>query len=112
MDLQYNTFLHDRYRIENQLGKGGMGAVYLALDTVLQTKVAVKVNQNPRREGRDQFLQEARLLAALRHPNLPRVIDYFVIEDSQYLVMDFIPGDDLGTIVKRDGQQDVKKVLQ
>ncbi len=111
MELEYNTFLRDRYRIEKQLGKGGMGAVYLALDTVLQTKVAVKINQNPRQEGREQFLQEARLLAALRHPNLPRVIDYFVIEDSQYLVMDFIPGDDLGTIVKRDGKQDVDKVI-
>lgn len=111
MDLELNTFLRDRYRIEKQLGKGGMGAVYLALDTVLQTKVAVKINQNPREEGREQFLQEARLLAALRHPNLPRVIDYFVIEDSQYLVMDFIPGDDLGTIVKRDGKQDVDKVI-
>lgn len=111
MDLELNTFLRDRYRIEKQLGKGGMGAVYLALDTVLQTKVAVKINQNPRQEGREQFLQEARLLAALRHPNLPRVIDYFVIEDSQYLVMDFIPGDDLGTIVKRDGKQDVDKVI-
>ncbi len=111
MDLELNTFLRDRYRIEKQLGKGGMGAVYLALDTVLQTKVAVKINQNPREEGREQFLQEARLLAALRHPNLPRVIDYFVIEDSQYLVMDFIPGDDLGTIVKRDGKQDVDNVI-
>lgn len=111
MELEHNTFLRDRYRIEKQLGKGGMGAVYLALDTVLQTKVAVKINQNPREEGRDQFLQEARLLAALRHPNLPRVIDYFVIEDSQYLVMDFIPGDDLGTIVKRDGKQDVDQVI-
>ena len=111
MDLEYNTFLRDRYRIEKQLGKGGMGAVYLALDTVLQTKVAVKINQNPREDGREQFLQEARLLAGLRHPNLPRVIDYFVIEDSQYLVMDFIPGDDLGTIVKRDGKQDVDKVI-
>ncbi len=111
MDLEINTFLRDRYRVEKQLGKGGMGAVYLALDTVLQTKVAVKINQNPRQEGREQFLQEARLLAALRHPNLPRVIDYFVIEDSQYLVMDFVPGDDLGTIVKRDGKQDVEKVL-
>jgi serine/threonine protein kinase len=111
MDLEYNTFLRDRYRVEKQLGKGGMGAVYLALDTVLQTKVAVKINQNPRQEGRDQFLQEARLLAGLRHPNLPRVIDYFVIEDSQYLVMDFIPGDDLGTIVKREGKQEVDKVL-
>jgi serine/threonine protein kinase len=111
MDLEYNTFLRDRYRIEKQLGKGGMGAVYLALDTVLQTKVAVKINQNPREEGREQFLQEARLLAGLRHPNLPRVIDYFVIEDSQYLVMDFVPGEDLGTIVKRDGKQDPDTVV-
>jgi serine/threonine protein kinase len=111
MDLEINTFLRDRYRVEKQLGKGGMGAVYLALDTVLQTKVAVKINQNPRQEGREQFLQEARLLAALRHPNLPRVIDYFVIDDSQYLVMDFVPGEDLGTIVKRDGKQDPDTVV-
>ncbi len=111
MDLQHNTFLRDRYRILEQLGKGGMGAVYLAQDTVLQTNVAVKINQNPRLEGREQFLHEARLLAALRHPNLPRVIDYFVIEDSQFLVMDYVPGEDLGTIVHRDGIQPLEKVL-
>ncbi len=111
MDLQHNTFLRDRYRILEQLGKGGMGAVYLAQDTVLQTNVAVKINQNPRLEGREQFLHEARLLAALRHPNLPRVIDYFVIEESQFLVMDYVPGEDLGTIVHRDGVQPLDKVL-
>lgn len=111
MDLQHNTFLRDRYRILEQLGKGGMGAVYLAQDTVLQTNVAVKINQNPRLEGREQFLHEARLLAALRHPNLPRVSDYFVIEDSQFLVMDYVPGEDLGTIVHRDGIQPLDKVL-
>ncbi len=111
MELEHNTFLRDRYRILEQLGKGGMGAVYLAQDTVLQTNVAVKINQNPRIEGREQFLHEARLLASLRHPNLPRVIDYFVIEQSQYLVMDYVPGDDLGSIVVRDGIQPVEKVL-
>ena len=111
MDLQHNTFLRDRYRILEQLGKGGMGAVYLAQDTVLQTNVAVKINQNPRLEGREQFLQEARLLPALRHSNLPRVIDYFVIEESQFLVMDYVPGDDLGSIVKREGMQPLDKVL-
>jgi serine/threonine protein kinase len=111
MELEHNTFLRDRYRILEQLGKGGMGAVYLAQDTVLQTNVAVKINQNPRIEGRDQFLHEARLLASLRHPNLPRVIDYFVIEQSQYLVMDYVPGDDLGSIVIRDGIQPVEKVV-
>jgi len=111
MDLEHNTFLRDRYRILEKLGKGGMGAVYLAQDTVLQTNVAVKVNQNPRTEGREQFLHEARLLASLRHSNLPRVSDYFVIDESQFLVMDYVPGDDLGTIVHRDGMQSVDKVL-
>jgi serine/threonine protein kinase len=111
MELHPNTLLRDRYRIEKQLGKGGMGAVYLAHDTVLDTKVAVKINQNPRPEGRDQFIQEARLLAALRHPNLPRVIDYFVIEENQFLVMDFVPGDDLGSIVSSDGMQSIDQVL-
>ncbi|NTW43451.1 MAG: protein kinase [Anaerolineaceae bacterium] len=111
MDLEHNTFLRDRYRVLEKLGKGGMGAVYLAQDTVLQTNVAVKVNQNPRIEGREQFLHEARLLASLRHPNLPRVSDYFVIEDSQFLVMDYVPGDDLGTIVHKEGLQPIDKVL-
>ncbi len=80
MELEPNTLLRDRYLIQSQLGKGGMGAVYAAHDTVLDTQVALKINQNPHPEGRDQFLSEARLLAALRHPNLPRVIDYFLID--------------------------------
>lgn len=111
MDLEPNALLRDRYQIEEQLGKGGMGAVYSAHDTVLDTRVAVKVNQNPRPEGQNQFLNEARLLAALRHPNLPRVIDYFVINQDQYLVMDYVPGEDLGSLVKREGSQPVEKVL-
>ncbi len=111
MELQPNELLRDRYQIEEQLGKGGMGAVYAAHDTVLDTRVAVKVNQNPQPEGQAQFLNEARLLAALRHPNLPRVIDYFVIDNNQFLVMDLVPGEDLGSLVKREGIQPVEKVL-
>lgn len=111
MDLQPESLLKDRYKIIQQLGSGGMGAVYLAEDTALDHQVAVKVNQNANPEGVEQFLREARLLASLRHPNLPRVIDYFLINQDQFLVMDFIPGDDLGTLLARNGAQPLQLVI-
>lgn len=70
MPLQPGDILRDRYRIEGQLGKGGMGAVFLAHDLTLDIKVAVKENLNPSPESERQFRHEARLLATLRHPNL------------------------------------------
>jgi len=112
VDLSSDTILRERYRIIRQLGKGGMGAVYLAYDTSLETEVAVKCNLNPSRESSTQFLREARLLATLRHPNLPRVIDHFIIGQSQYLVMDYIPGDDLGALLEKEGPQRVDRVLK
>lgn len=112
MDLPPDTLLHNRYRIQHKLGVGGMGAVYLAFDTSLESEVAVKVNQNPTADSTTQFLHEARLLAALRHPNLPRVIDYFVLEQAQYLVMDYIPGDDLLRKVEKEGAQSLEQVLR
>lgn len=112
MDLSPDYILKDRYQIIRQLGKGGMGAVYLAKDTVLDHIVAVKANHSPAKEGDTQFLREARLLASLRHPNLPRVTDHFLIGSEQYLVMDYIPGDDLATILKEDGKQPVEMVME
>ncbi len=111
MDLQPDTILHERYKIIEKLGQGGMGAVYLAWDTTLETQVAVKSNFSPAQESVEQFLREAQLLAALRHQNLPRVIDYFVIGKEQYLVMDYVPGDDLGERLKSEGTQRVQDVL-
>lgn len=111
MDLQPETILHERYKIIKLLGQGGMGSVYLAWDQTLDTQVAVKSNFNPAPESVDQFLREARLLAALRHPNLPRVTDYFVIDKEQFLVMDFIPGDDLNQGLKERGSQPLETVL-
>ncbi len=97
MPLKTDDILNDRYRIEGQLGKGGMGAVYLAHDRTLEIQVAVKENLNRNPESERQFRREARLLASLRHPNLPRVTDHFILEDRQYLVMDYIAGIDLHT---------------
>jgi serine/threonine protein kinase len=101
MPLEPGDFLNQRYRIEGRLGKGGMGAVYLAHDVTLDIKVAVKENLNLNPESERQFRREAKLLATLRHANLPRVTDHFILEDRQYLVMDYIEGVDLSARVAK-----------
>ena len=104
MTLQPGLILHNRYRIESTLGQGGMGAVYKASDTNLGVPVAVKENLFTTEEYARQFRREATILASLRHPNLPRVTDHFVIEgEGQYLVMDFIDGGDLRHRLERSG---------
>ncbi len=99
-NLEAGTTLKSRYTITEQLGKGGMGEVYLATDESLDTQVAVKANHNLSTHTAAQFIREARLLASLKHPNLPRVIDYFTDEESQYLVMDYVPGNDLKQLIE------------
>ncbi len=111
MPLEAGSILHNRYRIEGQLGKGGMGAVYLAHDQTLGIKVAVKENLNLNPESERQFKREASLLATLRHPNLPRVTDHFVLEGRQYLVMDYIEGVDLHARAARE-EVSLEEVLE
>ena len=95
MTLEINTLLHNRYRIVEELGRGGMGAVYRGRDERLGVGVAIKENLFISPEAERQFKREATLLALLRHPNLPRVTDHFIIPgEGQYLVMDYVPGDD------------------
>jgi eukaryotic-like serine/threonine-protein kinase len=112
MDLSPDTLLRNRYRIVRPLGKGGMGAVYLAFDNSLEIEVAVKYNKNDSEEATSQFLREARILAALRQPNMPRVIDYFVEGQDQYLVMDYVPGETFDDILEKDGPQPLEHVLE
>jgi serine/threonine protein kinase len=103
MPLEINEILNGRYRIENVLGQGGMGAVYKAIDVNLGVAVAVKENLFITEEYARQFRREATILASLRHPNLPRVTDHFVIEgEGQYLVMDFVEGEDLRDRLERN----------
>jgi serine/threonine protein kinase/Tol biopolymer transport system component len=104
MPLEINSILHNRYRIIEELGRGGMGAVYRGHDESLGVEVAIKENLFVSPEAERQFRREATLLAALRHPNLPRVTDHFVVpEEGQYLVMDYVPGDDAQHILDRQG---------
>jgi hypothetical protein len=104
MYLNKDQILEDRYRIDALLGQGGMGAVYQATDLRFNAAVAIKENRMITPESQKQFTREAGLLYRLRHPNLPRVIDHFSIpRQGQYLVMDFIEGDDLKQILSRRG---------
>jgi len=99
--LERGAILSDRYRIVRQLGKGGMGAVYEAVDLRLDATVALKETFSVDDRLRRQFEQEARLLAQLHHPALPRVSDYFTEDDRAFLVMQFISGADLAEIISQ-----------
>lgn len=104
MPLVQGDLLHRRYRIIDILGHGGMGSVYRAHDESLNIDVAVKENLFTTDDYASQFRLEATILAGLRHPNLPRVTDHFVLpEQGQYLVMDYIEGPDLRQILEQKG---------
>jgi len=106
--------LYQRYRIIGLIGSGGMGAVYLADDNRLEgRRCAIKETQPLPGLGeataqamRDQFHQEASILARLDHPNLPKVSDYFSEGPHDYLVMDYVPGPDLHQLAADARRQD------
>jgi serine/threonine protein kinase len=109
--LSPETVLQGRYRIVRQLGQGGMGAVYEALDQRLDTVVALKETLFTDEKLRKQFEREARLLARMHHQALPRVSDHFNEGDGQFLVMQYIAGEDFYEMLTRRNapfpQQDV-----
>jgi serine/threonine protein kinase len=97
--LAPETILQSRYRIVRHLGRGGMGAVYEAIDLRLGHRVAVKQALTCDERLWRQFEQEARMMAALNHPVLPRVSDYFTEENRAFFVMQFVEGSDLSDII-------------
>jgi protein kinase-like protein len=97
--LAPDTVLQDRYRIVRQLGRGGMGAVYEAVDQRLEKTVALKETLSSEPSMRKQFEREARLLAGMQHSALPQVSDHFVEGNRAFLVMQFIGGVDLAKII-------------
>ena len=102
--LQKGQIFNNRYKIISTLGEGGFGAVYKVWDDNLQRHCAIKENLQVSPEAQKQFKREAIMLANLNHPHLVRVTDYFFIADQgQYLVMDFVDGNDLQTILTDNG---------
>jgi serine/threonine protein kinase len=112
MNLAPGNLLNNRYRIVEILGQGGMGSVYRALDEHLDIEVAVKDNLFQSAEYARQFHREAKIMAQLRHSGLPRVTDHFVLEgQGQYLVMDYIEGEDLRQRMDRLGPLPEEEVV-
>ncbi|WP_129629366.1 serine/threonine protein kinase [Candidatus Oscillochloris fontis] len=110
--LTPQTLLNQRYEIIRLIGQGGMGAVYEALDQRLRARVALKQTTVSGDQLSRAFEREAQLLAGLRHAALPRVIDHFVTPEGQFLVMDFIQGEDLATMLKmQSGPFPLEQVL-
>src|SRR5947199_3287989 len=111
--LSSGTILQARYRIIRQLGQGGMGAVYEAVDERLDTVVALKETLFTDEKLRKQFEREARLLARMHHPALPRVSDHFNEGDGQFLVMQYIAGEDFyDMLTRRTSPFSVAEVLR
>ncbi len=106
------TLIMGRYRILSILGRGGYGAVYRAWDIHLNKAVAIKENLDPTPDSQRQFGREASILAHLSHPNLVRVTDHFAIPgEGQYLVMDYVEGEDIEALIKRQGTIPVDQAL-
>jgi serine/threonine protein kinase len=97
--LTPNAILQSRYRIVRHLGRGGMGAVYEAVDLRLGHTVALKQALTCDEKLWKQFEQEARMMAALDHPVLPRVSDYFTEDNRAFFVMQYVEGSDLSEIL-------------
>jgi hypothetical protein len=105
MPFSPSQLLNNRYRIVKLIGQGGFGAVYRAWDTSLSQPCAVKENLDTSQAAQRQFQREATILAGLRHPNLPRVTDHFLIPgQGQYLVMDFVEGQSLADLLTGRGR--------
>jgi len=104
MPLQAGALLADRYRVSGILGRGGFGAVYRATDEHLGLDCAIKENLSLSPASERQFRREAQLLATLRHPHLPRVTNHFLSGGHQYLVMDYVEGEDLAKRLEQEGR--------
>lgn len=110
-----SIILGNRYQIIDMLGKGGMSVVYRAQDLRLERSVAIKIlrqdfSQDP--DFREHFRQEAKAAANLSHPNIVTVHDFGFDEDSVFIVMEYVPGTDLKTLLQKRSRLSNEEALQ
>jgi tRNA A-37 threonylcarbamoyl transferase component Bud32 len=104
-----------RYEVEELVGHGGMSSVYKARDALLERHVALKILHEQYNEDEDfveRFKREARSVAQLQHPNIVTVIDRGEEEGRQYIVFEYIEGENLKELVVRKGRLDVRDALE
>jgi serine/threonine protein kinase len=101
-----------RYHVSALLGTGGMGAVWLAHDEVLQRAVALKQFRNERAGDGPRALREARAAARVSHPGVVRIHDVVLADDGDWLVMEALPGEPLSAVIGERGRLPVAEVRQ
>jgi tRNA A-37 threonylcarbamoyl transferase component Bud32 len=107
--------LSDRYEVEELVGTGGMSSVYRAHDRLLERKVALKVLHQQYSEDEEyieRFRREARAVAALSHPNIVTVIDRGEHDGRQFIVFEYIDGENLKALIQRRGPVPVTTALE
>ena len=113
--LEIGSVIDGRYKILNEVGRGGMSVVYLAMNEKANKQWAVK---EVRKDGRQNFevvkqglIVETDLLKKLRHPSLPSIIDVIDDKDSFLIVMDYIEGNPLSSALEESGAQPQNQVI-
>ncbi len=107
-----------KYEIIKEIGKGAMGVVYLAFDPIIERQVAIKT-MNPQlfqdKEQRERFFREAKSAGILQHPNIVTIYDMGIEGDTPYIVMEFVEGEDLDSLIKQkklDVESSIKIMIQ
>jgi hypothetical protein len=114
--MAVGTVIDSKYRVDAVIGQGGMGAVFRAWDLRLERPVAIKVVRadllgDP--DSRARFRRESQIVARLQHPAIVTVFDYGTLPDgAAYLVMEFVPGEDLRHMLKREGRLTTARTTQ
>src|SRR5512135_450716 len=111
---QFTPMLNNRYQLLHTLGTGGMAVVYRAYDQMLERPVAIKILRQDFSEDnafRERFRQEARAAANLSHPNIVTVHDFGFDAGRLFIVMEFVPGTDLKSMIKAHGKFRVDEAI-
>lgn len=103
-----------RYRLERELGRGAMGVVYQAFDTVLEREVAIKTIASSLRDEdlKERFIREARAAAKLLHPNIITIYDFGLQEDRLFISMEYVEGSDLLDLINSRPALDIRQRLE
>jgi serine/threonine protein kinase len=105
MEICINKIIAKRYRCVEKIGSGGMGAVYLAEDTVLNRNVVLKILQPSFKDEKNKtrFFREARILSLLNHPHIVTIYDFGMWKKNMYIVLEYLEGSNLQQIIKQRG---------
>jgi len=104
-----------RYELEELVGKGGMSSVYRARDRLLERTVAIKILHEHHSRDADyveRFRREARIAARVQHPNIVTVIDRGQADGRQFIVFEYVDGENLKQLVEREGRLPVRTALE